>query len=95
MFLLDDLLFAPIKGLATVCQKVQEAAVEDLDRQEKAVLADLAELHRMLAAGQIGDDDFNLREAGVLDRLDACQRAWRRSASAAAEEAEGEANHGI
>jgi hypothetical protein len=73
MFLLDDLLLAPIKGLAAVCRKVHEAAEEDLEAQEKAVLADLAELHHLLAGGQISDDDFNAREAGVLDRLDACR----------------------
>ncbi len=77
MFLLDDLLLAPIKGLAAVCQKVHDAAQEDLDSQEKAVMADLAELHHLLDAGQIGDDDFNAREGDLLDRLEAFGQARR------------------
>ena len=86
MFLLDDLLFAPIKGLAAVCQKVHEAAQEDLEAQEKAVLADLAELHHLLDVGQISDDDFNIRETGVLDRLDACRISPRPGLPAADEQ---------
>ena len=62
MFFLDDVLLAPIKGLAAVCRKVYEAAQDDLDGQEKAILADLTELHKMMDVGQIGDDDFNVRE---------------------------------
>jgi hypothetical protein len=75
MFLLDDLILAPIKGLAAVCQKVHEAAQEDLEGQEKAVMTDLAELHHLLDAGQIGDDDFNVREGDLLDRLEAFRQS--------------------
>lgn len=75
MFLIDDIFLAPIKGLAAVCQKVHEAAEEDLENQEKAVLAALAELHAELDSGRIGDEDFNSREGELLDRLDACQEA--------------------
>lgn len=77
MFLLDDILLAPIKGLATVCQKVHEAAQEELEEQEKAILATLADLHHELDAGQLGDEDFNVREGQLLDRLEACQAARR------------------
>ena len=75
MFLLDDLIFAPLKGLAAVCQKVHDAAQEDLEQQEKSVLADLSELHHLLDDGRIGDEDFDVREGLLLDRLDACRRA--------------------
>ncbi len=82
MFLLDDLLLAPIRGLAAVCQKVHEAAQEDLESQEKALLAALAELHHQLDAAQIGDNDFNVREGELLDRLEACQTLIRDHRSA-------------
>jgi hypothetical protein len=75
MFLLDDILLAPIKGLAAVCQKVHDAAQEDLADQEKAVLSTLAELHQQLGTGLIADADFNARECELLDRLEACQHA--------------------
>ena len=74
MFLLDDILLAPIKGLAVMCQKVHDAAQEDLEKQEKDILATLAELHQLMDAGRIGDEDFNVRECDLLDRLEACQK---------------------
>jgi hypothetical protein len=75
MFLLDDILLAPIKGLAMICRKVHETAQEDLEKQEKDILAALAELHQLMDMGQIGDEDFNVRESDLLDRLEACQEA--------------------
>ena len=74
MFLLDDILLAPIKGLAAMCRKVHDAAQEDLEKQEKDILATLAELHQLMDAGHIGDEDFNVRECVLLDRLEACQK---------------------
>ena len=73
MFLLDDILLAPLKGLAMMCQKVHDAAQEDLEKQEKDILATLAELHQLMDAGRIGEDDFSVREGDLLDRLETCQ----------------------
>jgi hypothetical protein len=88
MFLLDDILLAPIKGLAAVCQKVHEAAQEDLQQEEKAILASLAELHQLLETGRIADEDFNTRECVLLDRLDVCQMARNKARGAVQEERE-------
>jgi hypothetical protein len=70
MFLLDDILLAPLKGLTLVCRKVHDAAQEDLEAQEKAVLATLADLYHEIETGRIGDDEFNIRESGLIDRLE-------------------------
>jgi hypothetical protein len=86
MFLLDDILLAPIKGLAAMCQKVHDAAQEDLEKQEKDILATLAELHQLMDAGRIGDDDFNVRECDLLDRLEACQKTRGTAGPSACEE---------
>jgi hypothetical protein len=75
MFLLDDILLSPFKGLAAICRKVHEAAQEDLEQQEKDIMAALAELHQLMDVGQIGDEDFNVRESDLLGRLEACQEA--------------------
>jgi len=73
MFFLDDIFLAPLKGLAAVCRKVHEAAEEDLEKQEKDILASLAELHHLMDSSRIGDDEFNVRECILLDRLETCQ----------------------
>jgi hypothetical protein len=75
MFLLDDILLAPVKGLAMICQKVYEAAQDDLDSQEKAALGALAELYQELERGGIGDEEFNARENTLLERLEATRNA--------------------
>jgi hypothetical protein len=79
MFLLDNILFAPIHGLTAICRKVHEAAQEDLEAQEQATLAALAELHQQLDGGGISEEEFNARESALLDHLEACQAARGRN----------------
>ena len=74
MFLLDDILLAPVKGLATVCRKLYEAAQDDLEGQEKEIVAALSELYQQLESRQISDEQFNAREGDLLDRLEAARR---------------------
>ena len=75
MFLLDDILLAPVKGVVAICRTVQKAAREDMEAQEKAILAALTELYQEVEAHRIGDDEFNTRESGLLDRLEGLQSA--------------------
>ena len=78
MFILDDILLSPLKGLAAVSRQVEEAARGDLENQEKAAVAALSELHRCLEENKIGDEEFNAREEALLDRLEAIQDATHR-----------------
>jgi hypothetical protein len=70
MFLLDDILLAPMKGLAAVCRKVEEAARQDLGMREKGTMSALSELHRRLETGQIDEKDFDVEESRLLEQLD-------------------------
>jgi hypothetical protein len=70
MFLLDDILLSPVKGLVAICRKVEEAAQQDFENQEKGVMSALSELHRRLEAGQIDEKDFDLEEARLLDQFE-------------------------
>ncbi len=74
MFLVDDILLAPLKGLAAVCRQVQDAAQQELDSQHKAALAALAELHQQLESGQIDEKKFDIQEARLLERLEGIER---------------------
>jgi hypothetical protein len=73
MFLLDDLVLAPMKAVMAIGRHVRNAAHEQLEDREKAIVAELAELYRQLESGQIGDEEFNPREAELLDRLEKAQ----------------------
>ncbi len=74
MFLLDDILLAPMKGLAAVCRKVEEAARQDLENQGKEAMSALGELHRRLEAGQIDEKDFDLEESRLLEKIEGLAR---------------------
>jgi len=83
MFLVDDLLFSPVKGLMAIGRHIQETARQSYEDQEKAIVAELTELYRLLESGRIGDDEFNARETDLLDRLEETHEAL---GSATAEE---------
>jgi hypothetical protein len=70
MFLLDDILLAPMKGLVMVCRKVEAAARQDLENQGKGAMFALTELHRRLEMGQIDEKDFDLEEARLLEQIE-------------------------
>jgi len=74
MFLVDDILFAPLKGLAAVCRHVQDAARQELDDQKRAAVVALSELHQRLELGQIDEEEFDIREAGLLERIEGIER---------------------
>jgi hypothetical protein len=74
MFVVDDLLLAPLKGLTAVCRQVQEAARQELEADKRAALAALAELHGRLESGQIAEKQFDVQEARLLEQLEKLER---------------------
>jgi hypothetical protein len=74
MFLLDDILLAPINGLAAVCRRVEEAARQELENREKGTMAALGELHRRLETGQINEDEFDREETRLLEQIEALSK---------------------
>jgi hypothetical protein len=73
MFLLDDILLSPVKGLMAIARKVQEIAENDSQDQEKEILNSLSELHQLFESKTIGSEQFDERETVLLDQLDAIQ----------------------
>ncbi|OHB66469.1 MAG: hypothetical protein A2V70_02745 [Planctomycetes bacterium RBG_13_63_9] len=74
MFLVDDILLAPFKGLAAVCRQVQDAARQELEGQKRDVMATLAGLHQRLESGQIDEEEFDIQEASLLEQLEGIER---------------------
>ena len=71
MLLIDDILFAPLHGLLWVARKVDEAMGQEQEREEEALKARLRELYLQLESGQLAEEEFEAREAELLDRLEA------------------------
>jgi hypothetical protein len=70
MFLVDDLLLSPIKGVLWVFQEIHDAAQQELAGESEAITAALSELYLKLETGQITEAEFDVQEKVLLDRLD-------------------------
>ena len=73
MFLVDDLLLSPIKGVLWVFREVHDAAQQELAGEGEAITAALSELYMRLETGQITEVEFDAQEKVLLDRLDRLQ----------------------
>lgn len=70
MFLIDNLLTAPARGLLFVLKQIGEAVQQEVEATERAIMADLSALHRAFDGGTITDAEFDAREQELLRRLD-------------------------
>lgn len=79
MFLLDDLLLAPVKGVIWIGEKIKEVADRELYDVEgiKKGLEELQELHE---AEQIKDEEFAQAEERLLKRLQVAQELKKQGA---------------
>ncbi len=74
MFIIDDLLASPARGLMFVLRKINDAVQQEREAQEKATMTELTALHRELDEGKITEDEFDAREHVLLSRLDRMQK---------------------
>lgn len=70
MFLLDDILLAPIKGVLWIFEEIVNAAEEDLAAESDRIKDRLREMYMQLETGQISEEAFDAEESLLLDRLD-------------------------
>lgn len=73
MFLIDDLVVAPAKFVLWIMRQVHEAAKEELGGERQRLTAELGQLHGMLESGRLTEEEFDVRERILLDRLDAIE----------------------
>ena len=73
MFLIDDILLSPAKGLLWVFQEIHDAAQQELAGESETITAALSELYMRLETGQITEVEFDAQETTLLDRLDRLQ----------------------
>jgi hypothetical protein len=73
MFLIDDLLLSPIKGVLWVFREIHEAAQQELAGESDAITAALSELYQELETGRITEAEFDAQEQVLLERLDRLQ----------------------
>ena len=70
MFLVDDILLAPARGLFWIFKEIHHAGEEEQANEAEAITTKLSELYMMLETGQMTEAEFDAAEKALLDRLD-------------------------
>jgi hypothetical protein len=70
VFIIDDLLASPGRGLMFILRKIDDAVREEMASDERSLMAELTALHRALDEAAITEADFEPREQALLERLD-------------------------
>ncbi len=70
MFIFDDILLSPAKGLFWVFKEIHKAAQKELAGEADRLTQELAALYRKLEAGELSESAFDELESKILDRLD-------------------------
>ena len=70
MFLVDDVMMSPFKGFMFLAREVANAVEQEQENRRDSLMNELTELHRLFERGDISDEDFDAREATILDLLD-------------------------
>ncbi|MCY2982477.1 MAG: gas vesicle protein GvpG [Planctomycetota bacterium] len=70
MFYLDDLVMSPFKGFLFIAKEVAKAVEQEKENVRANNMTELSALHARLEAGEITEDEFDEREAELLDLLD-------------------------
>lgn len=60
---------APVRGVVWVARRIDDAATAEM-RNPAAVRAELAQLQRALAEGEIDEETYDRREDALLERLE-------------------------
>jgi hypothetical protein len=74
MFLIDDLLMMPARGIMAVFREVHNAAQQDAANEAETIRNELSELYMLLETQQLSEADFDAREKVLLDRLDEIEK---------------------
>lgn len=70
MFLIDDILLSPLKGLVWLAEKVDEVAQRELS-DEGSMKEKLMELQLRFELDEISEEEYAKQETELLDRLNA------------------------
>ncbi len=75
MFILDDLLIKlPAKGFGNLIKKICEMAESEIGDESK-IKEELQQLQMLYATDQVTDEEYEEKEAKILERLSAAEGA--------------------
>jgi hypothetical protein len=71
MLLIDDILLSPMRGFFWIFREIYNAALEETANEADSITMKLSELYMMLETGSISEQEFDVLEKELLDRLEA------------------------
>ncbi|MEW5767352.1 MAG: gas vesicle protein GvpG [bacterium] len=74
MFLIDDILLSPLKGLIWLGKKINEVVGKEAS-DEGLIKEKLMELQLRFELDEIREEEYNQQEKELLERLDAIRKA--------------------
>jgi len=74
VFLIDDILLAPLNGIIWLGKKINEVAEKEFS-DEGLIKERLMEIQLKFELDQISEKEYNKQEAELLARLDAIRKA--------------------
>ncbi len=74
MFLLDDILTSPFRGIGRVFREIHQAVLAEV-QDRPSIVQELQQLYMLLETGKISEEEFQQRETALLDRLDELERS--------------------
>ena len=74
MFLIDDILLAPLNGVIWLGKKINEVAEREFS-DEGLIKEKLMELQMRFEMDEISEEEYNKQEEELLARLDAIRKA--------------------
>lgn len=74
MFIIDDILLAPLKGVIWIGEKINEVSEKEFS-DEGLIKEKLMELQLRFELDEISEEEYNKQEKELLERLDAIRKA--------------------
>lgn len=74
MFIIDDILLAPLKGVIWLGKKINEVVEKEL-YDEGRIKEELMALQSSLELGEISEEEYKQEEKELLRRLEAARKA--------------------
>ena len=82
MFLIDDILLAPIKGITWIAEKIRDMALEELEDTPEKLQRELLDLQMALEIEEITEKEYEKKEKDILERLEALLEALKKEEKA-------------
>jgi hypothetical protein len=73
VFIIDDILLSPIKGLTWIAEQINEAAQQELSDEDN-LMDKLMELQMRFELGEMDEKEYNKLETELLERIDSLRK---------------------